>query len=137
MKKIIFTLTLLIVSIVSFSQSNDYNQAKQLALDNGYTIAEEKVADIAQGAFLYNYRTFYQGTSYVIFATSDDSDVKDVDIYLSYMDGDIRNKDNDYSNIAVISFTPGATLNLKISVYNFSSNTPLYESRCRYFIAYK
>lgn len=137
MKKIIMILALLCASISIFSQSSAYLESKQIVLNNGYTIVDEKEADISQGNYLFNYRTFIKGNDYVIVAASDDYDVLDVDIYLYYMDGDVRNKDNDDSRIAVINFSPSTTIDLKISVYNYLSKTPTYLSKCRYFIAYK
>jgi hypothetical protein len=86
---------------------------------------------------MFNYRTFYGGTNYVIVAASDDVDVTDIDLYLYYESGNVRNKDTDTDRIAVINFTPGTDLMLKLVVMNYRSNTPTYASRCKYFIAYK
>jgi len=137
MKKMFIILALFCATISVFSQSAAYLNAKRLVVNEGYTIADERYAYVAQNEYLFNNRTFYGGTNYIIVAASDDSDVLDIDIYLYYQSGSVRNKDDDADRIAVINFTPNVDLVLQISVLNYKSLTPRYKSLCRYFIAYK
>lgn len=139
MKKMFIIMTMLFVMLFGdlFAQSTAYISAKQVAISYGYTIVEEKGAYIIEGDFVYNYRTFYEGCNYVIYADSDDSDVQDVDIYTYYSDGIIRDKDITSDKNAVISFIPGATIQLKIVVCNAISKDKINGSLCRYFIGYK
>lgn len=133
-KIFIISLTLLCSSIANASF---YTEAKQMALDDGYTIVDEKYGDISEGGYIYDFRTMYAKLNYIIVAESQDADVEDVDIIVYNEDGVISHKDIDKDSIALINFTAGFTRTVKIEVINYKSKTPKYQSRCRYFVAYK
>jgi len=127
---------LLLISISSFSQSN-YIEAKNYAISQGYTIATESHANVIQSNFMYNWRTFYSNTEYLVYASSDDIDVTDVDIYIENPNGSIFVRDNDNNRVSVVTFELYETIQLKVIVYNHASLTPNYASIIRYFVAYK
>lgn len=135
MKKLILTLLLIITSLTLFSQS--YSSYKNYIVSNNYTILADKYEYITEGSYIYSYKIFYAGHKYIILATSDDTDVRDIDLYLYNPDGTIFMKDNDDSNLALIQFIPAYTLEMKIAVFNIKSYTPSYSSLCKFFIAYK
>lgn len=138
MKKFLLMLTLLLVSVVGFSQSQRYYELKAFYLDRGYNIGNEQNFKCVQGSSFYSIMNFSPSSQYVVVAMSDDSDVLDVDVYLYYSDGTLFMKDTDSSNIAIISFNCTSYVNnTKIYVKNYSSRTPNYASTLRFFIAYK
>ena len=131
-------MTLLLVSLVGFSQSQRYYELKNYYRGLGYSIGNEKYQTCIQGASFYSYMNFSPSSEYVIVAMSDDSDVLDVDIFMYYSDGSLFMKDSDSSNLAIISFSCSSYVNNTIIyVKNYSSTTPNYASTLRFFIAYK
>jgi hypothetical protein len=136
MKKGIFLFFLTTLSLQSFSQSL-YNYAKSYLRENGYTISADQQADLAQGETAGHVKTFYSGNRYMIIALSDDSDVSDVDVFLYYTNGTLDSKDADTEKIAVLTFEPSYTRDMRVVVKNYASSTPRYKSKCRIIIGYK
>lgn len=79
MKKLLFTLTLLVVSLTTFSQTN-YDAYKNYYRSYGWNIGNEQYANLAQGYSAYTYMNFTSGSTYKIVACSNDNDVTDVEI---------------------------------------------------------
>lgn len=137
MKRIILMLTLVVMSLTVFSQYQKYNDLKALYRSYGYVIGLEEEANISQGNTAFSNVTFRNGNEYVIVAMSDDTDVQDIDIYTYYTSGALFLKDDDNSKIAIVSFNCYYSVILQIVIKNYSSLTPRWESKVRYFIAYK
>jgi hypothetical protein len=139
MKKIIVLSFIILFSNYSFSQSQSarYKELRGLLISEGYSISTEQYADLKQGGTAGYTKTFYEGTSYVIVAISDDSDVSDVDVYLRYTDGTEYSKDTDSESLAILKFNPTYTREMRVVIKNYASRTPNYASRCRFIIAYK
>ncbi|MDR2475381.1 MAG: hypothetical protein LBD45_05940 [Bacteroidales bacterium] len=137
MKSIFIVVMLAIFALPMFGQSSKYKEARAYLLNEGYSISTEQYADLAQGETAGHTKTFYKNSEYFIFAISDDSDVTDVDIYLNDASGSIYTKDTDTSNVAVVTFSPSFTREMRVVMKNYASNTPSYKSRCRILIAYK
>ncbi|MDR2495655.1 MAG: hypothetical protein LBD21_00785 [Tannerellaceae bacterium] len=138
MKKF-FIMILIIISAQASAQvgSVAYREAKALIINNGYKIASEQYADLAQGESATYTKEFYKGNEYIIIGMSDDSDVNDVDIYLKSTDGEEYTKDADSSDVAVVRFEPSFSRSMRVVIKNYDSDTPTYESRCRILIGYK
>ena len=130
-------MTLILVSIMGFSQSQRYYELKNYYINYGYSIGLEQYANVTEGMTAYINVKFYPNTSYVIVAMSDDNDVLDVDIFTYYTSGNLFMKDNDNSSVAIVSFNCYSESSLKVVIKNYSSRTPRYASCLRYFIAYK
>lgn len=135
MKKLLFTLTLLVVSLTTFSQTN-YEAYKTYYRSYGWNIGNEQYADLIQGNSAYTNMNFTAGSTYNIVACSNDNDVTDVDVYVYYPDGTLFMKDNDSSALAIVTFNCIYSQQLKIVIKNYLSRTPMYASTIRYFIAY-
>lgn len=136
MKKLLFILTLLIVSVTAFSQQTTYDYYKSLYRSYGWNIGNEQYADLSQGKSAYTIMNFTSGSHYAIIACSNDVDVTDVDVYVYLSDGTLFTKDTDSSALAIVDFNCTWSQQVKIVIKNYSSNTPNYSSRIRYFIAY-
>ena len=136
MKKLLFILTLLVVSISTFSQTS-YEKYKNYYRSYGWYIGNEQYSNLTQGSKAYTYMNFTSGSTYKIVACSNDLDVTDVDVYVYLADGTLFMKDDDTSSIAIVTFNCTYSQQVKIVIKNYSSNTPNYASTIRYFIAYK
>ena len=137
MKRIILMLALVIVSLTAFSQSQRYYDLKALYLSYGYTIGLEEEGYVSQGNSAFTHVVFKPGVSYSLVAMSDDLDVLDLDIYVYYASGNLYVKDDDNHRIAVVNFNLNYEHTFKIVVKNYSSNTPNYRYKVRYFVAYR
>ena len=138
MKKLLLLFSLTLgLSISMLAQGPLYKEMKALLKSEGYTISEEYYSDLAEGAFFYNTKMFYTDNHYLIVALSDDADVQDVDLYLYEEDGSEYEKDTDTDAMAVIHFEPVVGRTMKMSVKNYDSDTPNYESRCWLIVAFK
>jgi len=147
--KKVCTIALVFICIFSaFNKAYCQNQAKGLRyftaraalIADGYTICEDRYSDLSQGDQANFYRTFYHNTSYKIIAISDDTDVKDIDIFVYYYDSNGEHSytsDNDESAISVVKFTPYIDRYLKVVYKNYASRTPYYESTVRLLVGYK
>jgi len=140
MEKILLILSLIVISICSFAQpaqSDAYRSKKYWAVEHGYTINQDKYGYIVKGDYIYESYTFYAGTTYLIYAMSEDDDVTDVDIYLYNTNGSIYIKDSTKDSDAAVVFTPDYNIVLKVVVKNYISYDPYNKSLCRFFIGYK
>ena len=135
MKKILFILMLLVVSLTTFSQTN-YESYKNLYRSYGWNIGNEQYSNLIQGNTAYTYMNFISGNTYHIIACSNDNDVTDVDVFVYLSDGTLFMKDIDASAIAIVKFTCTYSQQVKIVIKNYSSLTPNYASTIRYFIAW-
>lgn len=135
MKKFLFILMLLMVSLTTFSQSS-YETYKNLYRSYGWNIGNEQYANLIQGNIAYTYMNFTSGSTYSIIACSNDADVTDIDVYVYLSDGTLFMKDTDASAIAIVKFTCTYSQQVKIVIKNYSSRTPNYASTIRYFIAW-
>lgn len=135
MKKLLFILTLLVVSLTTFSQTN-YETYKNYCRSYGWNIGNEQYANLTQGNSAYTYMNFTSGSTYKIVACSNDTDVTDVDVYVYLSDGTLFMKDTDSSALAIVTFNCNYSQQVKIVIKNYASRTPLYASTIRYFIAY-
>ena len=135
MKKILFILMLLVVSLTTFSQTN-YEYYKSLYRDKGWNIGNEQYANLIQGKTAYTYINFTSGSTCHIVACSNDVDVTDVDVFVYLSDGSLFMKDDDRSALAIVKFECTYSQQVKIVIKNYSSLTPNYASTIRYFIAW-
>ena len=135
MKKLLFILTLLVVSLTTFSQTT-YDTYKDVYRSYGWNIGNEQYANLIEGGKAYTYMNFTSGSTYHIVACSNDEDVTDVDVYVYLSDGTLFTKDTDSSAIAIVKFTCTYSQQVKIVITNYASRTPAYASKIRYFIAY-
>lgn len=132
-------MTLLIMSMcmMAQSESNSYILTKQYVINKGYTISWNAYAYIPQGETMYNDYNFTAGVTYLIYAVSEDSDVKDVDIVLYTASGAEYIKDTSVDSNACVVFTPTYDIWLRVSVKNYKSLDTNNKSLCRYFLAYQ
>jgi hypothetical protein len=137
MKRINLCISLIAITMCSYSQSNTYNERKAYLRNEGYTIFEEFYEDLREGNLMFKDRTFYKNGTYIIFAMSEDTDVEDVDLYVYETNGDQYTSDNSVRRMAAVDINLMVSRELRIVVKNFKSRTPNYASRCRFLIAYK
>lgn len=132
-------ITILSINIGAKAQegSQKYKEVLSLLESKGYSISVEQYALLEEGEEAGHTKTFYAGTSYVIVACSDDSDVNDVDVFLNNTSGTTYDQDADSADVAVVEFNPSFTREMRVNIKNYSSETPYYASRCRFVIAYK
>ena len=135
MKKVLFILMLLVVSLTTFSQTS-YENYKSLYRSYCWNIGNEQYANLTQGGTAYTYMNFTSGSTYSIIACSNDADVTDVDVFVYLSDGTLFMKDTDTSAIAIVKFDCTYTQQVKIVIKNYLSRTPNYASTIRYFIAW-
>ena len=135
MKKVLFILILLVVSLTTFSQTS-YENYKSFYRSYGWNIGNEQYANLVKGGSAYTYMNFASGNTYKIIACSNDADVTDVDVYVYLSDGTLFMKDTDSSALAIVTFTCTYSQQVKIVIKNYSSLTPSYASIIRYFIAW-
>ena len=69
MKKVLFILMLLVVSLTTFSQTS-YENYKSLYRSYGWNIGNEQYANLTQGGTAYTYMNFTSGSTYSIIACS-------------------------------------------------------------------
>lgn len=133
MKLFIFISIALLLCCQSFSQSM-YTRVSNYLLDEGYTIEKSIYADIAEGETTYVWYTFEAGTTYIIYGFTEDEDVQDLDLTVNYKDGSVYKRDLESDATPVLIFTPYYTRTMKVILKNYSSDTPDYQSTCRFFI---
>src|SRR5215469_16269721 len=105
-KHFINLVIVLVIPVITFSQSCKYYDYLQTLIDQGYTISKnmgETKSDLKQGETTSPlYHSFTGGDDYIIVASSDDGDVTDVDAYLYDTDGTLVRRDSDNDPIAII-----------------------------------
>lgn len=138
MKKFLFLIIASFAVCLSVvAQTSAYYDVQRLCISKGYSIGLEEQGLANQGSTVYSWVNFTGGNDYIIVAMSDDSDVKDVDVFLYTESGILLKKDADESNLGMIFFSPRYNNRLKIIIKNYRSDTPNYRSTLRYFIAYR
>jgi hypothetical protein len=140
MKKLFLLFTILLFNIGLFAQNQRYYDVRNFIVNLGYTIDETSNVwhqNLAEKEFFYNYKTYYQGTDYILVAFSQDIDVLDIDLWLCDTDGSVFKKDTDIENTAILYFSPAQNYYMKTVVQNYSSNYPYYSSTCWLIIGYK
>jgi hypothetical protein len=108
MKKLLILFLFCVMTVGAYSQNSTiYYEVKGYLNGMGYTVDENNVwyQNIQEGEFFYCYKTFSPGLDYVLFAFSEDGDVKDIDIYLYNQDNSIYNKDADIKSSGLLEYT--------------------------------
>lgn len=136
MKRLLILLAMTLLSLGIFAQSR-YEKVRQVYRSLGYNIGLEEFANLKEGSFGYSTVNFEAGSRYEIVAVSNDTDVKDIDLYVYYPNGELFMEDTDNSNLSVVSFNCTYSQSMKIIIKNYSSLTPNFASTIRYFIAWK
>ncbi len=136
MKPIIF-ITFFFTSIASLHAQHVGSELRAYLRKEGYSISTEQYAYLSKGEKAGHTKTFYDGTQYAIVAYSENSDVKDVDIYLYDEDGSLLVKDTDSDTFAIISYTPYTTREMRAVIKNYDSYSSTKEYKCEFIIAYK
>ena len=91
--------------------------------DTGWTIRDGSIDELAQGESKVYPVTLYYGNTYKIVAAGDE-DAADVDIGVYYgAEGKFLIKDDDNSNVAVVTVTPGYTDQFYIKVVMAKTKT--------------
>lgn len=140
MKKIIVLCLFILCSFGVFAQYPQvYYNAVEIITDAGYEVSNSNsfYGNIQQSEIFYANKTFYYGHEYIIVGISEDPDVKDVDIYLYYLNGNLLGSDNSTKAISVLYFTPSINVTLQIQCKNYRSTDPYYSSTCWILIGYK
>ena len=140
MKKFLILLLFSVLSLSSFSQNPlTIYEVKGYLTGLGYTVDDKNIWSkaLTQDDYFFCYKHFSPGLEYVIFAISEDGDVQDLDVYIYNSDGSVFKKDNDYSNIGLIEYSPTIDITRKCVVKNFKSNDPYYPSKCWLVVAYR
>ena len=136
MKRLLILLAMAVLSLGIFAQSR-YEKVRHVYRSLGYNIGLEEFANLKEGSFGYSTVNFEAGSRYEIVAVSNDTDVKDIDLYVYYPNGELFMEDTDNSNLSVVSFNCTYSQSMKIIIKNYSSLTPNFASTIRYFIAWK
>jgi hypothetical protein len=140
-KKLLFLFAVLIffgTSTKIMSQGwDDYYKIKNALIENGFTVSKDVYQDLKEGETFKLEKDFYSGNDYVLVAFSIDGDVKDVDLYVYELDGDLYIKDATDANYALVEMSPQYSRNMTIKVKNYKSQTPSYLSKCLLLVAYK
>lgn len=136
MKRLLILLAMTVLSLGIFAQSR-YEKVRQVYRSLGYNIGLEEYVNLKEGSFGYSTVNFEAGSRYEIVAVSNDTDVKDIDLYVYYPNGELFMEDTDNSNLSVVSFNCTYSQSMKIIIKNYSSLTPNFASTIRYFIAWK
>lgn len=136
MKRLLILLAMTVLSLGIFAQSR-YEKVRQVYRSLGYNIGLEEYANLKEGSFGYSTVNFEAGSRYEIVAVSNDIDVRDIDLYVYYPNGELFMEDTDNSNLSVVSFNCSYSQSMKVIIKNYSSLTPNFASTIRYFIAWK
>ncbi len=136
MKRLIFTI-IFIAGITSLNAQKIGAELKAYLRKEGYSISTEQYAYLSKGGKAGHTKKFYDGTDYAIIAYSEESGVKDIDIYLYDEDGSLLVKDTDSKKIAIVTYSPYTTREMRAVIKNYdcSSSTKKYD--CKFIIAYK
>jgi len=108
---------------------NTRTNALQALRNQGYTVVYDKSCAISQGNYCQGSYTFTAGNEYKMYSSSDDGDVKDVDIYVTNSSGEIVRKDQDELDWCMLNWTQSGTYTYTFKSFNHRSETPSYESR--------
>ena len=139
MKKLIMLFLFILVGFGAFSQYPQvYYNAVQLMREKGYSVADANsfYGNIKQGEIIYANKTFYSGFKYAIVAISEDGDVRDIDAYLYYLNGELLIKDTNIDDVAIIYLEPSYDITMQVQCKNYRSDTPNYASRCWILIGF-
>lgn len=126
--KIVIGLLSLLISSVSFSQRT-LSSALERLRSNYYTVVENGYCDVAQGGECSFFLTCKSGYKYRIYSSSDDGDVKDVDIWVKNSVDEWVRRDIDELDWAFLEWTQYNTTTYKIVYKNIRSYTPNSRSR--------
>ena len=118
-------------------RSAAYSEIIAILKSNGWSISEERYGDARQSNTIASNKMFYASTQYLIYAFSEDDDVRDVDISLFESDGNLYASDASSSPTASLKFTTYVTREMKVVVKNYRSLSPGYASRLKFVIAYR
>lgn len=135
-------LFLLIVILSVLSSSNVFSQniraeLKAFLREAGYTISNEKYAMLSEGEIANYYRNFYSSTKYAIVAYTEESGVKDVDLYLYDDDGSLLVKDTTTKRFAIVEYNPYVTRKMKVVFKNYNSRSSYKEYKCHLIVAFR
>ncbi len=117
--------------------STTYNEIRAILRNNGWSITEERYGTAQQGNTIYSYIPFYSDRKYLIFSFSEDTDVKDVDLYVYEDTGELYASEIENAATASLKFDVYATRTMKVVVKNCRSLTPNYASTLKFIIAYR
>jgi hypothetical protein len=120
-----------------YRDASDYDEVINMLTLDGYTISEERVADLKQGETAYTFKTFLGPLKYIIVGISDDPYVYDVDLQVYDGDRYTYAKDDKPNKAAVTRIYPYGTEEMEVVIKNARSYTPNYKSTCKFVIAYK
>ncbi len=138
MKRKMLILALLTLSIITYAQSSrSVSSIKSIFRDKGYSLVDDYYLALSEGNYQYRTRKFYSSCEYVIVAFNTEYGVKDLDLYVQYLDGDTYKKDNDNTNYCVVRFQPGTTRRMKLKVKNYSSLRSGYAYDVHMLVFYK
>lgn len=137
MKKTIITLAVLLSTITAAISQNTGREIKAYLRQEGFSISTEQYANLSEGETARYFKNFYSGTDYAIIAYSEESGVQDIDVYLYDDDGSLIVKDTDTKDIAIITYSPYVTRQMKVVIKNYNSTSSYHEYDCKFIIAYK
>ena len=137
MTKNLLIVIAILFSGTAFAQTPVYNEAKAYLTYKGYSISKDMYADLKEGETTSYTKTFSANLDYIIIALSDDTDVKDVDVFLYETNGTEYTKDSKAKSMAIVEFSLMFERELKVTVKNYKSNSPTYASKCKFIIGYK
>lgn len=138
MKKIIALLVLLVAATsTSYTQGKGkYYRVLGYIEDKGYTVSKNEYADLKKDEYANLTKEYYKGNSYLLVAFSDNDGV-DMDLYLYDDDGSLHSKDTDSDDMAVITFEPLRTRELRAKYKCTGASSSYTSYKCRLVIAYK
>lgn len=128
---------ILMLSATSLSAQNVGAEVKAYLKKKGYSISTEQYAYLSKGEKAGHTKKFYSGLTYAIIAYSEEYGVKDIDIYLYDDDGSVLVKDTDSQKLAVVTYAPYVSRDMRVVVKNYESESSVKDYKCKIIIAYK
>lgn len=136
MKKILLSLSFIIIGLSVFSQSDAEQYIKKLMAEKGYSWSATKYAYLSEGESARFTRTFYGGTSYIVVAFSEYEDVYDTDVYLYGDEGELLKESTSSGDFDAFDFEPSWTQEMTLKFKNYDSYSSSREYKCKLMIFY-
>lgn len=138
MRKLFLSTTLIMFVLFGFSQTETEQMIKDyMAEEGGYSWSTTRSANLSEGESASYSRTFYEGTSYIVIAFSENNDVRDTDVYLYGDEGEVLRKSTTSEDYDMFEFEPNYTQEMKLLIKNYDSYSSTREYKCKLMVFYR
>jgi len=137
MRKLFLSISLLLIGLSGFSQTEIEQAIKDIMADDGYSWSTTRSAYLSEGESAQYSRTFYGGTVYQVVAFSENSSVEDTDVYLYGDEGELLRKSTTSDDFDTFTFKPNYTQEMTLLIKNYNSYSSTREYKCKLMVFYK